>query len=94
MSTPLKPGPGSKTATGLFSGLSIVVTGAMESLTREAIEALIIENDGKAASSVSKNTAFLVAGPGAGSKLTKAVALEVEVITEAQFLAKLPAEQN
>ena len=94
MSTPLKQGPGSKTATGLFSGLSIVVTGAMESLTREAIEALIIENDGKAASSVSKNTAFLVAGPGAGSKLTKAVALEVEVITEAQFLAKLPAEQN
>ena len=94
MSTPLKPGPGSKTATGLLSGLSIVVTGAMESLTREAIEALIIENDGKAASSVSKNTAFLVAGPGAGSKLTKAVALEVEVITEAQFLAKLPAEQN
>ena len=94
MSTPLKPGPGSKTATGLFSGLSIVVTGAMESLTRESIEALIIENDGKAASSVSKNTAFLVAGPGAGSKLTKAVALEVEVITEAQFLAKLPAEQN
>jgi len=91
VSTPLHDGPSAKKADGLFAGVSIVVTGSMESMTREAIEALIIENGGKAASSVSKNTAFLVAGPGAGSKLNKAEALEVPVITEAQFLAKLPA---
>jgi DNA ligase (NAD+) len=78
-------------ADGLFAGLSIVVTGSMETMTREAIEALIIENGGKASSSVSKKTAFLVAGPGAGSKLTKAESLGVLVITEAQFLDKLPA---
>ena len=82
---------GSSKADGLFAGLSIVVTGSMETMTREAIESLIIENGGKASSSVSKNTAFLVAGPGAGSKLTTAESLEVLVITEAQFLDKLPA---
>lgn len=78
-------------ADGLFADLSIVVTGSMETMTREAIESLIIENGGRASSSVSKNTAFLVAGPGAGSKLTKAESLGVVVITEAQFLDKLPA---
>ena len=82
---------GSSKADGLFAGLSIVVTGSMETMTREAIESLIIENGGKASSSVTKNTAFLVAGPGAGSKLTKAESLDVLVITEAQFLDKLPA---
>lgn len=90
VSTPLHDGPSSKKVDGLFAGFSIVVTGSMESMSREAIEALIIENGGKAASSVSKNTAFLVAGPGAGSKLTKAESLDVLVITEAQFLEKLP----
>ena len=82
---------GSSKADGLFAGLSIVVTGSMETMTREAIESLIIEHGGKASSSVSMNTAFLVAGPGAGSKLTKAESLGVLVITEAQFLDKLPA---
>ena len=90
LSNPLhKQGPSK--ADGLFAGLSIVVTGSMETMTREAIESLIIENGGKASSSVTKNTAFLVAGPGAGSKLTKAESLDVLVITEAQFLDKLPA---
>ncbi|MDG2497656.1 MAG: NAD-dependent DNA ligase LigA [Aquiluna sp.] len=94
MATPGHPGPGVASAERLFSGLSIVVTGSMESMTREQIEALIIENGGKAASSVSKNTAFLVAGPGAGSKLTKAEGLGVLVISEQDFLAKLPALSN
>ena len=78
----------------IFSGLSIVVTGSMESMTREQVEALVIENGGKAASSVSKNTAFLIAGPGAGSTLTKAEALGVEVISEQVFLAKLQSPAN
>jgi DNA ligase (NAD+) len=82
-------GPGSVSRTGLFSGLSIVITGTLQSLSREEAEARVIAEGGKAASSVSKKTAFVVAGPGAGSKLSKAEELGVEVIDEQTFLARL-----
>jgi len=81
--------PPTETAGGLFAGLSIVVTGTLEKFTREAAEEAIIERGGKAASSVSKNTAFVVAGPGAGSKLGKAEQLGIEVIDEAEFERRL-----
>jgi DNA ligase (NAD+) len=87
-------GPGSLTKDGLFSGMSIVVTGTLSSMTREEAEAKIISEGGKAASSVSKKTSFVVAGPGAGSKLTKAEQLGVEVIDEQQFIARLAALPN
>ena len=76
---------------GFFSGLSIVVTGTLSNYTREQIEELIITNGGKAASSVSKNTAFVVAGANAGSKLAKAESLNVPVISEEEFAKKLEA---
>lgn len=83
-------GPGKSSAVGgVFSGLSIVVTGTLSNYTREQIEELIISNGGKAASSVSKNTAFVVAGANAGSKLAKAESLNVPVISEDDFAAKL-----
>jgi DNA ligase (NAD+) len=82
-------GPGSVSRTGLFSGLSIVITGTLQSLSREEAEARVMAEGGKAASSVSKKTAFVVAGPGAGSKLSKAEELGVEVIDEQTFLARL-----
>lgn len=83
-------GPGTVSAgDGIFSGLSIVVTGTLESYTRDQIEELIINNGGKAASSVSKNTAFVVAGANAGSKLAKAESLNVPVISEPEFAEKL-----
>jgi DNA ligase (NAD+) len=82
-------GPGSVSKTGIFTGMSIVITGSMTSMTREEAEAKVIEQGGKAASSVSKKTNFVVAGPGAGSKLTKAEELGVEVIDEATFLVRL-----
>jgi len=83
-------GPGANVNTdGLFTGMSIVVTGTLANYTREQIEELIISNGGKAASSVSKNTAFVVAGENAGSKLAKAESLNVPVITEEDFAAKL-----
>jgi DNA ligase (NAD+) len=87
---PGHPGPGQNlTADGVFSGLSIVVTGTLTNYTREQIEELIISNGGKAASSVSKNTAFVVAGANAGSKLAKAESLNVPVISEEDFAKKL-----
>ena len=78
-------------ATGIFSGMSIVVTGTLESLTRDQAEEAIISAGGKAASSVSKNTAFVLAGASAGSKLAKAESLGVEVISEAEFLKRMKA---
>jgi DNA ligase (NAD+) len=76
---------------GVFSGMSIVVTGTLESLTRDQAEEAIIAAGGKAASSVSKNTAFVLAGASAGSKLAKAESLGVGVISEAEFLKRLKA---
>jgi DNA ligase (NAD+) len=74
---------------GAFQGLSIVVTGTLDGLTRDQAEEAIISRGGKAASSVSKNTAFVVAGANAGSKLPKAESLGVEVIDEAEFAKRL-----
>jgi DNA ligase (NAD+) len=83
-------GPGANVVSdGVFTGMSIVVTGTLQNYTREKIEELIISNGGKAASSVSKNTAFVVAGANAGSKLTKAESLGVPVISEEEFAKKL-----
>jgi len=76
---------------GVFSGKSIVVTGTLDSLTRDQAEEAVIAAGGKAASSVSKNTAFVLAGANAGSKLAKAESLGVEVIDEAEFLRRLKA---
>lgn len=76
---------------GIFSGMTIVVTGTMETMTREEAEAKVIARGGKAGSSVSKKTSFVVAGPGAGSKLAKAQELGVEVIDEETFIARLGA---
>jgi DNA ligase (NAD+) len=89
LETPGHAGPGSVLKSGIFTGFSIVITGTMTSMTREEAEAKVIEEGGKAASSVSKKTNFVVAGPGAGSKLAKAEELGVEVIDEATFLVRL-----
>jgi DNA ligase (NAD+) len=80
-----------QSGSGVFSGMSIVVTGTLESLTRDQAEEAIIAAGGKAASSVSKNTSFVLAGASAGSKLAKAESLGVEVISEAEFLKRLKA---
>ena len=92
--SPGHQGPGSMSAEGPFSGMSIVVTGTLSQMTRDEAEAKIIELGGKAASSVSKKTSFVVAGPGAGSKLQKAEELGVEVIDESAFVARLASVTN
>jgi DNA ligase (NAD+) len=75
----------------LFSGQTFVFTGALEKFTREDAEALVMKLGGKPSGSVSKKTSYVVAGPGAGSKLAKAHELNVPVLTEDEFLEKLPA---
>lgn len=69
----------------IFAGKSIVVTGSLERMERREIETLIEEHGGKAASSVSKKTAFVVAGEKAGSKLVAAHGLGIPVLTEEEF---------
>ena len=72
-------------ASDVLAGLTIVVSGAMPGYDREGAKEAITSRGGKAAGSVSKKTSLVVAGPGAGSKATKAEALGIPVITEAQF---------
>ena len=69
-----------------------MVTGTLESLSRNEAEALIVKNGGKASGSVSKKTAYVVAGAAAGAKLTKAQTLGIPVLTEAEFLAMISDE--
>lgn len=84
--TPGHAGPGAAAAAGgVLAGLTVVATGTLEGFTREGAQEAIIAAGGKAASSVSKKTDFVAAGPGAGSKLQKAEELGVRVIDAAQF---------
>lgn len=73
-----------------FAGKTFVFTGKLERFTREAAEEAVQKLGGKASGSVSKATSYVVAGPGAGSKLAKAEQLGVEVLDEEGFLAMLP----
>ena len=72
-----------------LEGLTIVVTGTLPTLSRQEAENLIKQNGGKASGSVSKKTSYVLAGEAAGSKLTKAQALGVPVIDEAEFLSMI-----
>ena len=87
----VKPREAAGKAEGVFTGMSIVITGTLPTLGRKDAEELIRQNGGTAASSVSKKTAFVVAGEAAGSKLTKAQSLGIEVIDEAEFLRRCGA---
>ena len=81
--------PQARAAGGAFEGMTVVVTGTLERLSRAEAEEAVREAGGRAAGSVSKKTSLVVAGEAAGSKLTKAQSLGVPVIDEAEFLKRL-----
>ncbi|MEV8358783.1 NAD-dependent DNA ligase LigA [Microbacterium sp. NPDC076895] len=86
LATPGHPGPGAAVASGgVLEGVTVVATGTLEGYTREGAQEAIMAAGGKAASSVSKKTDFVAAGPGAGSKLAKAEELGIRIIDAAQF---------
>ncbi|MDE7245953.1 MAG: NAD-dependent DNA ligase LigA [Oscillospiraceae bacterium] len=76
-----------------FKGMTFVLTGALSRYTRDEAAALIERRGGKASSSVSKKTTYVVAGENAGSKLRKANDLGITVLTEDEFAAMLEEEK-
>ncbi len=75
-----------------FAGMTFVLTGALSHRTRDEAEALIQEFGGKASSSVSRKTTYVVAGENAGSKLIKAQSLGIPILTEEDFEEMIRAE--
>lgn len=83
----IKPKEAQGQAQGVFAGKTFVLTGSLETYTRQQAQELIEQQGGSVSSSVSKKTDFVLAGEKAGSKLKKAQDLGVAVITEAEFEA-------
>ena len=71
----------------VFENMTICVTGSFDNYSRNDVTRMIEENSGKASSYVSKKTTFLVAGENAGSKLTKAQELGIEIKTIEEFIS-------
>lgn len=72
-----------------FAGLTFVLTGTLSRFTRDEASAIIEGYGGKASSSVSRKTAYVLAGENAGSKLTKAESLGIKIISEEEFEAMI-----
>ncbi len=81
-SRPQRRQPGSRK----WAGLTFVFTGALQSMSREEAESKVESLGGRASSSVSKKTSFVVAGENPGSKVEKAKTLGVKILTEDEFL--------
>lgn len=78
--------------TSYFAGLTVVLTGTLEQMKRSDAKKWLEEQGAKVTGSVSKKTNLLIAGKSAGSKLTKAQDLGLDIMDEAQFIAKM--EEN
>jgi DNA ligase (NAD+) len=85
--------PGSGPGAGPLAGKTVVITGSFAGYDRAGAEEAIRTAGGKAAGSVSKNTSYVVAGDGAGSKLAKATELGVPVLDEDGFRRLLAGEE-
>ena len=76
-------------AEAIFDGMTFVITGTLPTMKRDEAKTLIESKGGKVAGSVSKKTTYLLAGESAGSKLTKAEKLGVEVLSEGDLLERI-----
>jgi DNA ligase (NAD+) len=74
-------------ASSPVAGKTVVFTGSLEKMTRDEAKAMAERLGAKTAGSVSKKTDYVVAGPGAGSKLAKAAEMGVKVLTEDEWFA-------
>ena len=83
-----KAKPPSDAADNRFKGKKVVVTGTMETMTRNDITNKLLELGATVTGSVSSKTDLLVAGVKAGSKLSKAESLGIEVLTEDAFISE------
>jgi DNA ligase (NAD+) len=88
------PAPRAAAATGPLAGRSVVVTGTIEGFSREEAEEAVRAAGGKPAGSVSKKTDYVVAGPGAGSKLAKAQELGIEILDADGFRRLVAGETD
>lgn len=87
----VQPSPEARKAEGPLTGMTVVITGTLPTLSRDAAKALVEQLGGKTSDSVSKKTHALVAGEAAGTKLTKAQSLGVPVYAEGWLLAQAEA---
>jgi DNA ligase (NAD+) len=71
----------------VLAGKSVVFTGTLQGLTREAAQTRVVQLGGKATASVSRKTGYVVVGVDPGSKADKARSLGVPILTEEEFLA-------
>jgi DNA ligase (NAD+) len=85
-------GEGTSPEPGPFAGVSFVLTGTLESFTRDEAAALITRRGGRVTSSVSRKTGYVVAGQDPGTKLDKARSLGVKVLNEAEFSRMIEEE--
>ena len=79
-----------KKSTNPIDGMKFVITGKLPLMGRTEATEIIEDNGGKVAASISKNTDYLLCGEKTGTKLDKAKALGVKIITEQKFLKMLP----
>jgi DNA ligase (NAD+) len=87
--------PGSEVPGSNLAGVTVVVTGTLDTMSREQAEAAVVQRGGRATATVSKKTSVLVAGAGPGAaKVTRAAELGVKTIDEATFLRLLEEGQE
>jgi DNA ligase (NAD+) len=83
-----------ETVTGYFTEKTVVFTGELSALTRSDAEQLVVKQGGKPTNTVSKKTDYVIAGPGAGSKLMNAQSFGIQILTESEFLKLVKVEGN